>query len=159
MKSEHPGTRKKLYTRDILAVKFNKDETNFLSENDWDIIKALERMSKADPEGFMSEVLKLVKRQMSKINKMQTIQNSADKFARDLCKERFRKAKAVADFEDLQDYISKEKINAVKEFVEKLKEHSCNLTEYDEGGWNDTVSAVKVENIDRLLEEMGCNDG
>lgn len=62
LESEHPGTREKLYTRDILAVKFNKDETNFLSENDWDIIKALERMSKADPEGFMSEVLKLVKR-------------------------------------------------------------------------------------------------
>lgn len=51
------------------------------------------------------------------------------------------------------------KSEAVREFAEKLKEHSCNLTEYDEGGWSDTVSAVKVEDIDRLFEEMGCNDG
>lgn len=48
---------------------------------------------------------------------------------------------------------------AVREFAEKLKEHSCNLTEYDEDGWSDVVSAVKVEDIERLAEEIGCNYG
>lgn len=103
--------------------------------------------------------LGLISRQQAEISRMKIIQDSADQFARDLCKERFLKAKPIADFEDLQDYISKEKAKAVRAFAEKLKEHSCNLTEYDEGGWSDTVSAVKVEDIDRLVGKMGCNDG
>lgn len=63
------------------------------------------------------------------------------------------------EFDNIEIDIEAVKSEAIREFAEKLKEHSCNLTEYDEGGWSDTVSAVKVENIDRLLEEMGCNDG
>jgi hypothetical protein len=63
------------------------------------------------------------------------------------------------EFDNIEVDIEAVKFEAVKEFAEKLKEHSCNLTEYDEGGWNDTVSAVKVEDIDRLVGEMGCNDG
>ena len=63
------------------------------------------------------------------------------------------------EFDNIEIDIETVKSEAVREFAEKLKEHSCNLTEYDEGGWSDTVSAVKVEDIDRLVEEMGCNDG
>lgn len=63
---------------------------------------------------------------------------------------------AIESTELSADFFGKK---AVREFAEKLKEHSCNLTEYDEGGWSDTVSAVKVKDIDRLVEGMGCNDG
>lgn len=191
LESELLETKEKLYTRDILAVKFNKDETSFLSEDDWDIIKALERMSKADPEGFMSEILKLVKRLqrrcdgerkarynlINQINALKCEKKNFYKYANELKSEisiltdanknlqelyREEQAKVETAKQKVIDAFKKlntAKSEAVKEFAEKLKEHSCNLTEYDEGGWNDTVSAVKVENIDRLLEEMGCNDG
>ena len=174
LESEHPGTREKLYTRDILAVKFNKDETNFLSEDDWDIIKALERMSKADPEGFMSRVLKLVERlqrrcdgerkarynlinQRNELKSEISILTDANKNLQELYQEEQAKVeKAKQKVIDAFKKLNTAKSEAVREFAEKLKEHSCNLTEYDEGGWSDTVSAVKVEDIDRLLGEVGA---
>lgn len=58
--------------------------------------------------------------------------------------------------------INNAKSEAIKEFAEKLKEKSCNhLVEYDEGGWSEKVSAVKVDKIDNLVKEMtgGENDG
>lgn len=70
-----------------------------------------------------------------------------------------KRQQAEIDRLNIEINIETVKSEAVREFAEKLKEHSCNLTEYDEGGWSDTVSAVKVEDIDRLLEETGCNDG
>ena len=66
--------------------------------------------------------LDLINRQKAEIEKLQSDQYAIDKFARDLCKERMLKGKAIADFEDLQDYIKKEKTEAIREFVKQHKE-------------------------------------
>ena len=56
---------------------------------------------------------------------------------------------------DVIGILNKVKKQAIKEFAEKLKEKSCNhLVEYDEGGWSEKVSAVKVDEIDNLVKEM-----
>lgn len=60
--------------------------------------------------------------------------------------------------------IEKAKSATVKEFAEKLKEH-CNEISNQE--WNKKTLPVSwadayegfIDDIDRLVEEMGCNDG
>ena len=60
--------------------------------------------------------------------------------------------------------IEKAKSEAVREFAEKLKEH-CNEISNQE--WNKKTLPVSwadayegfIDDIDRLVEEMGCNDG
>lgn len=108
--------------------------------NDSEIIKALTTSS--DPNNLncqpttklCKEALDLIKRQQAEITKM---------------------SGAISYLESAYTSVADEvKVKTVQEFAEKLKEHSCNLTEYDEGGWSNTVSAVKVEDIDRLVEEM-----
>lgn len=124
--------------------------------NDSEIIKGLQRMSNEDPDGFSSDVLALIKRQQAEIDRlnidlkaMRGAANSWKAEVQRICKR---------EFDNIEIDIETVKSEAVREFAEKLKEHFCNLTEYDEGGWSDTVSAIKVEDIDRLVEEMGCND-
>lgn len=92
--------------------------------------------------------LGIINRQQAEINRMKIIQDSADQFARNLCKERFLKAKPIADFEDLQDYISKEKEKAVRKFTEKLKKESVNAI-----ACNTYDDVIRKSDIDRLLEE------
>ena len=65
--------------------------------------------------------LDLIKRQQVESEKLQKNQDDIDNFARDICKERLLKGKAIANFDDLQEYIRKEKSKAVKEFAEALK--------------------------------------
>lgn len=68
--------------------------------------------------------LNLINRQKAEIARLRAVQGSIDNFARDLCKERLLKSKAIADFEDLQEYIRKEKSKVIREFAEKLKERN-----------------------------------
>lgn len=65
--------------------------------------------------------LDFIKRQQEENEKLQKDQDDIDNFARDICKERLLKGKAIANFDDLQEYIRKEKSKAVKEFAEALK--------------------------------------
>lgn len=44
--------------------------------------------------------------------------------------------------------------DAIKEFAERLKSCTTKFTEYDEGGWDSTIYAVKVEDIQRIVKEM-----
>ena len=130
--------------------------------NDSEVIKALTTSS--DPNNLNCQpTTKLCKEALDLINRQRTeIDTMKDTMAKLLnTLERANKYGLGADerIEQLKIELEKSKSEAVREFAEKLKEHSCNLTEYDEGGWSDTVSAVKVADIDRLLEEMGCNDG
>ena len=122
--------------------------------NDSEIIKALEchtlpsgcndcpyvdKSAGRCSTAMVKDALDLINRQQAEIERLTAIVETA-----------------IESTELSADFFGKK---AVREFVERLKEHSCNLIEYDEGGWSDTVSAVKVEDIDRLLEKMGCNDG
>lgn len=84
---------------------------------------------------------------MSKeIERLQKDQDDIDNFARDICKERLLKGKAIANFDDLQEYIRKEKFKAIEEFAEKLKEKYCDIVLYGK--------IVTVNTIDNLLKEM-----
>ena len=51
-------------------------------------------------------------------------------------------------------YVGIARAEAIKEFAELLKKNARKYTEYDEGGWGCTVYAVKVEDIDKTVEEM-----
>lgn len=169
LESELPETKEKLYTRDILAVKFNKDETSFLSEDDWDIIKALERMSKADPEGFMSEILKLVKRlqrrcdgerearydlinQINELKSEISILTDANKNLQKLYREEQAKVEtAKQKVIDAFKKLNTAKSEAVKEFAEKLKQQAFDDLKYDPIL---TRYVVSVEDIERIVKEM-----
>ena len=90
--------------------------------------------------------LDLIKRQQVESEKLQKNQDDIDNFARDICKERLLKGKAIANFDDLQEYIRKEKSKAIEEFAEKLKEKYCDIVLYGK--------IVTVNTIDNLLKEM-----
>lgn len=97
--------------------------------------------------------LDLINRQKEKIERLQKTQYDIDNFARDLCKERVLKGKAIADFEDLQEYIRKEKSEAIREFAERLKEETGTI--FCETGfeYNDTITAINT-----LVKEMAGDD-
>lgn len=92
--------------------------------------------------------LDLIKRQQVENEKLQKNQDDIDNFARDICKERLLKGKAIANFDDLQEYIRKEKSKAVKEFAEALKKR------YDNPVWYLGGSNGFFDNLDGLVKEM-----
>ena len=92
--------------------------------------------------------LDLIKRQQVENEKLQKNQDDIDNFARDICKERLLKGKAIANFDDLQEYIRKEKSKAVKEFAEALKKR------YDNPVWYLGGSNCFFDNFDSLVKEM-----
>lgn len=110
---------------------FNKQ--NLCNKDQW----ALERYA-----------LDLIKRQQVESEKLQKNQDDIDNFARDICKERLLKGKAIANFDDLQEYIRKEKSKAVKEFAETLRKH------YDNPVWYLGGSNGFFDNLDSLVKEM-----
>ena len=86
---------------------------------------------------------------MSKeIERLQKNQDDIDNFARDICKERLLKGKAIANFDDLQEYIRKEKSKAVKEFAEALRKR------YDNPVWYLGGSNGFFDNLDSFVKEM-----
>ena len=68
----------------------------------------------------MIKASRFIKRQNAEIARLQQTQNDIDNFVRSLCEERVLKGKAIADFEDLQEYIRKEQSKAVKKFADQL---------------------------------------
>lgn len=115
---------------------------------DNEIVKELERRK----HGFspiskiyknLTDAINLINRQKVEISKLQSDQYAIDKFARDLCKERMLKGKAIADFEDLQDYIKKEKTEAIREFANRLK-----------SGVSIASGIITCDDIDNLVKEM-----
>ena len=98
--------------------------------------------------------LDLINRQKAEIERLQKTQSDIDNFARELCKERMLKGKAIADFEDLQEYIRKEKSEAIREFSEKLKQQAYECDIYGRFGKEHFAKAVAVIDINRLVDEM-----
>lgn len=97
--------------------------------------------------------------QKAEISKLKSDQYAIDKFARDLCKERMLKGKAIADFEDLQDYIKKEKTEAIRKFsltlirrIHELDDYACDIGYgRQEQGY---LANEVVATIDSLVKEM-----
>ena len=133
--------------------------------NDAEIIKALEccSMPHTEVKCFCCKstnvdicsklnptiILDLINRQKAEIEKLESKNNTLT----------IDNAILKSIIGSLKDDIQTAKSEAIREFAEKLKEKSCNhLVEYDEGGWSERVSAVKVENIDSLVEEMTSDE-
>lgn len=102
-----------------------------------------------DCHDILKSALDLIDRQKAEIARLRAVQGSIDNFARDLCKERLLKGKAIADFEDLQEYIRKEKSEAIREFAKRLKKKThpfpCAIG---------VENAVTIRAINDLVEEM-----
>lgn len=68
------------------------------------------------------------------------------------------------EFDNIEIDIEAVKSEAVREFAERLKEYCNEITNQE---WNKRTLPVSwadayedfIDDIDRLLEEMGCNDG
>ena len=71
---------------------------------------------------LVNETIDLITRQKAEIERLQKIEIETDDFCRRLCRMRMLDGSLIASFEDLQNYIKKEKSEAVKEFAERLKE-------------------------------------
>ena len=102
-----------------------------------------------DCHDILKSALDLINRQKAEIARLRAVQGSIDNFARDLCKERLLKGKAIADFEDLQEYIRKEKSKVIREFTKRLKKKTyplpCAIG---------LENAVTIRAINDLVEEM-----
>lgn len=121
---------------------------------DNEIIEGLEAYITTFDSVYLKEALDLINRQKAEIARLQKTQDDIDNFARDLCEERVLKGKAIADFEDLQEYIRKEKSEAIREFSEKLKQQAYECDIYSRFGKEHFAKAVAVIDIERLVEEM-----
>lgn len=121
--------------------------------NDSEIIKALTTSS--DPNNLncqpttklCKEALDLIKRQQAEIERL----NSMNQAKLDM-------------IHDVRAELETAKSEAVREFAEKLKEYCNEITNQE---WNKRTLPVSwadayedfIDDIDRLLEETGCNDG
>lgn len=96
-------------------------------------------------EQLQRSALVLIRRQQADIERLKKIQQRQADL---IIEERGRRY-------ELASKISVLKSEAIKEFAERLRDKACNhLVEYDEGGWSDKVSAVKIDEIDNLVKEM-----
>lgn len=118
----------------------------------------------ADCVDYLEEnALDLIRRQQEKINHfaetnkmvvdLKTVKT--DKTEDEILKRLLtQRVEFIPNSQDVEDI----KRDAVREFAEKLKrEKFCRLTEYDEGGWAAERLAVKVDDIDELVNEMFGN--
>jgi uncharacterized protein (DUF305 family) len=87
--------------------------------------------------------LNIINSQNSEIEKYKREHLDIDNFARDLCRERMLKGKAVADFEDLQEHIKKQVAEKITKFVDRLK-----------GDFYSYVIDVTPSYIDNLVKEI-----
>ena len=109
-----------------------------------------------------TEAYKLINRQQAEIDRlnidlkaMRGAANSWKAEVQRICKR---------EFDNIEIDIEAVKSEAVREFAEKLKEY-CNEIANQE--WNKRTLPVSwadaykdfIDDIDQLLEEMGCNDG
>lgn len=95
--------------------------------------------------------LSLVNRQQTEIEQLKKVSTEADNFARTICNERMLKGKSVTDFEDLQEYITKQKSKAIKEFADILAV-KYKTTHYLPN--DDDMIMVAKSDMDILVNEM-----
>ena len=142
--------------------------------NDSEIVSALHHCNGGDCEEckalgkchadwtFLKEAYHLIKRQQAEIDRlnidlkaMRGAANSWKAEVQRICKK---------EFDNIEIDIETVKSEAVREFAERLKEYCNEITNQE---WNKRTLPVSwadayedfIDDIDRLLEEMGCNDG
>lgn len=126
--------------------------------NDSEIIKAYEEeISKPQNHyigtvGILWNVLDLIKRQRAEIERlnidlkaMRGAANSWKAEVQRICKK---------EFDNIEIDIDAVKSEAVREFVKTLK--MCAESSQDYSEW---VFTIRESQLDKLVEEMGCNDG
>ncbi len=93
---------------------------------------------------------------VSLINQLQKNQNDIDKFARTLSYGRKFKGKFINDFEDVLDFIAKEKAEAIKEFAERLKSVSGSVVATQDGRelYETKTYSISAMKLDNLVKEM-----
>ena len=74
----------------------------------------------------------------AEIKRLKKTEIEVDDFCRRLCRMRMLNGSAIASYQDLQNYIQKEKSEAVKEFAERLKE----LDGYDNHTFDNCVTLL-----------------
>lgn len=89
----------------------------------------------------------------AEIERLQNIKVETDDFCRRLCRMRMLNGKAIASFEDLQNYIKKEKTEARQEFAERLKKSDEFWDCIRAIGNVDKIDCL-VNIIDNLIKEM-----
>lgn len=89
------------------------------------------------------DALDLITRQQLEIERLQKTEIEVDDFCRRLCHMRMLNGRAIASYEDLQNYVREEKSKAVKEFAKRLK---C--------GVSITSGVITCNDIDNLIKEM-----
>lgn len=100
---------------------------------------------------LMTDTVDVINRQQAEIEQLKKISTEADNFARTICDERTLKGKSVADFEDLQEYIEKQKSEAIKEFADILAV-KYKTTHYLPN--DDDMIMVAKSDMDILVNEM-----
>ena len=97
-----------------------------------------------------------ITRQQGEIERLKKTEIEIDDFCRRLCRMRMLNGNVIASYEDLQNYIQEEKSEAVREFVDRLKEKIsdyCNIVS-DEGEYVGYDCADVIDCIDNLVKEM-----
>ena len=97
-----------------------------------EIIKALERMSAEDADGFSSDILDLIKRQQAEIERLTSYNSTLTLINQDI-------------LYALETEITKAKYEAITEFAERLKDYA----------W---YYVVDMTAIDRIAKEMTEGD-
>lgn len=110
----------------------------------------LRNIAKAKPaplNGYDKEILldisEYICEAIEEIHRLKKDASDIDEFARGICRERTLNGKAIADFDDLQEYIRKEKSKSIKDFADRLKDN--------------TVPAQISKNEYRIISEQGID--
>lgn len=132
---------------------------------DNEIIKALERLSAEDPDGFSADVLEMVNRLLAEIRELEKMieicltSNSALSYSRNQSDEKNKKLQAQID--DLRVYENKIKVAAYKDFADMVKDtffrDISNSTPKEAKFPCDLMYAIEKE-IDKALKEMVGED-
>ena len=130
-----------------------KDAVRLMTDNE--IIKILTDYGTQCKPEVISAAISLINRQKEEIERLEKKEIEIDDFCRRLCRMRMLNGDAIASYEDLQNYIQEAKFEAIKEFVERLKNKiktECNP--YGKPTFDYDTSLAIMRYINNLVKEM-----
>ena len=104
---------------------------------------------------LLGDIIDLINCKQAEIERLEKKEIEIDDFCRRLCRMRMLNGDAIASYEDLQNYIQEAKSEAIKEFVERLKNKiktECNP--YGKPTFDYDTSLAIMRYIDNLVKEM-----
>lgn len=97
----------------------------------------------------VTNIIDLIKRQQAEIDRLKMLFNDQQEIIADL-----EWTVENEGFKHLGKMYSELRAEAIKEFVERLKDRKTSY--YDDDGWLEEY--VRLETIDKLVKEMGCSE-